>query len=444
MSSLTIVQHVSAAGTGFGTPGSGTLTSTPTVGNLIVAFLGVNIGASSLTINTPDWSIFKIAYSTAEETSIVLVGLYRYVQSGDTTTMPAFVASGSTYWAYSAYEIAGVSGTWASDALCWNGIGSQSSLSSQTCPPNYAALSDSLMLIGFSQYDGSTVPSFSAGSYTLDEAGTNNSTYGSYGCGSLALGATTGVTGGATVDWTNTSGPLGLIQLVLTPSVPTYPIMRQTVAHVNFAGTVSGLNLGADPTPGNLVVAIVHWVDGSAVLPTISSDWTLAAQVLNGSDTVAFAVYRYAQSGDTAALPAIETGASRYWAAELFEIANVGGTFGSDCTSVHGDFSSSANTLTTTADTTSVSNALVIIGAAEYNGNHNPTTSSSGWTVLEAANNSINFGSCGSLFQYYPTSGSNASAAINYTDTSVVSYIQMLFQPGFVGTETSVMIFIIQ
>lgn len=209
---LAVVQHKSAIN-GNTIPGAVTLAAPPTAGNLIVMFLHTNILAASVTKNLTGWTEFENVVSS---TSQVGSGLYRYAQLGDTATLPALWTAGSTYWAYDVYEISGVSGVFAADALGHNQATTPTPTTNVTSLTNAnitTTLPSALALIGAGQYNGNADPTLSAG-WTRDEFGHNNTNYGSDVGGSRAV-ATSGTAVGATVTFTTSSAPADSIMLVL-------------------------------------------------------------------------------------------------------------------------------------------------------------------------------------------------------------------------------------
>lgn len=211
----TVVQHKSAIN-GNTIPGAVTLTTTPTAGNLIVMFLHTNVLASLVTKNTTGWTEFEnVTVSSSQLGS----GLYRYVQLGDTSTLPALWTAGSTYWAYDVYEISGVSGVFAADAIGHNQASAIVNVTALSSPsPLVTTLPNALALLGAGQYNGNADPTLSVG-WTRDEFGHNNSNYGSNVGGSQAVAASgTGVS--ATVTFTTNSSPADLIVLVLQNTAP--------------------------------------------------------------------------------------------------------------------------------------------------------------------------------------------------------------------------------
>lgn len=211
---LAIVQHQSAIN-GSNIPGSITLSSTPTAGNLIILFLHCNASRSSVTKNTTDWIEFE---DSNNGTTDYGSGVYRYVQSGDTTTLPVLWTAGTTYWAYEIYEISGVTGVFANDVPLHNSTFSATNVTALSSPGTLTVTaSGSIALVGAGQYDGATNPTIDA-AWTRDEFGNNLSNFGSNVSGHQAsLAPGTAIT--ATVTFTNNQSPSNLIMLVVQPSV---------------------------------------------------------------------------------------------------------------------------------------------------------------------------------------------------------------------------------
>ena len=112
---LAIVQTANgsqAAGTGV--PSNVVLGSAPTVGDLVVVFLNTDT-TTAPTLNTAS-AYGQLANSITDfvypENSFTL---YRYVQNGDTVTLPVMATAGASHWSYVAYEISGVSGNIGAD-----------------------------------------------------------------------------------------------------------------------------------------------------------------------------------------------------------------------------------------------------------------------------------------------------------------------------------------
>lgn len=223
---LAIVQHKSAV-MGAGIPGGVTLASTPTPGNLIIFFFHCNTIKSLVTKNTTDWTEFEDVSNTNQYGS----GLYRYVQIGDTTALPAIWTAGVTYWAYEVYEISGVTGTFASDVPHHNSTFNSGNVTSLASGASLSCTANgSIALIGAGQYNGNVNPTLDV-AWTRDEFGANNSNY-----GSQVSGEQTGVVSGAsisvTVTFTANSGPADLVMLIIEPP----PTGETGTANMAFSG----------------------------------------------------------------------------------------------------------------------------------------------------------------------------------------------------------------
>lgn len=405
------------------------LASTPTVGNLLIAFLCVN--ATSLVVDTTKWTEFGRSTSTTDQSNSLVIAVYRYVQSGDTTTLPSIISSGSSFKGLTVAEISGVTGTWATDALAVI-HGDQTISGSITAVP-FAGLhtinSGSLVLMGFAQYNGSTDPASAISSpWTINEHAANSGSYGAIGLASQN-GIAAGVDVSGTWTFPSTSGPAGYVGLLLDGGSQSQPVLRQSDL-VIYGSTVPGAppTLPMKPVAGNLVVAVLHFSDGSTAATIDTTNWTILDTVLNGSNTPAIVVYRYALSGDTASLPALcITGSSGYHAVTIFEISGMSGTIANDCPLVEGAFNSAASTLATTSQNTTAANAVAVVSGAQFNGNAAVTFDSGLVRRNTRFSNSI-YGSGGLASEYVATSGSAVSTNVGFTSSHQSSYVQMIFQ----------------
>jgi hypothetical protein len=212
--SLAVVQHKSAI-QGLAVPGTITLAATPTVGNLLILFLHCNIGAGNITVNTAKWT--KDADCLGQPGNITQVGmtLYRYVQVGDTVTVPAPWTAGTSYTAYEIYEISGVSGTWATDHEDTQQIGKDAGTATTTLSVSHTTVAaNALLLAGAGQYNGSHNPTWNGG-WTSDETSNNNTNYGSQSSAEQAVASATAIT--ATVTYGGSSQPADLLMVTLKP-----------------------------------------------------------------------------------------------------------------------------------------------------------------------------------------------------------------------------------
>jgi hypothetical protein len=219
---------------------------------------------------------------------------------------------------------------------------------------------------------------------------------------------------------------------VSTPTSTSGTGLVQHSAVIANASGIGSINLPSAPTPGNLIMVFVNWSNASGTQPTVdTTKWTqfITVNALIGQ-FAGFAFYRYAQAGDTAALPAVTTSGSNYWSAEAFEVTGVSGTFATDVEYSAGTYVI-GNSLTSTSHNTASGGALALVAGGQYNGNTNPSFSA-GWTLDDAANNSGFFGSVAGAHQVMGASGSPVQATITTTFSS--SYSTVLFQVIVAGS----------
>ncbi len=216
MTSLAIVQHKSAV-RGLAIPAAITLSGTPSTGNLILLFLHVNITTSSVTVDTTKWTVGATVLGGASNNSTYGQLLYRYVQGGDTSTLPAQWTAGSTYSAYEVYEISGVSGTFATDVPLIQTASSLTNASLTSLQP--AALTttvaNAIAIMGGGHYNGVTNPTIDQ-SYAADETSNNASNYGSQASGSKNIASSGTSNGHPTLTFgTSGSGPCDAISVIV-------------------------------------------------------------------------------------------------------------------------------------------------------------------------------------------------------------------------------------
>lgn len=220
----------------FGVPGSITAGWTPTPGNLLICLLHCNLTASGITVNTGSWTDF---IDTSISTIQYGMGLYRYVQIGDTTALPALWSAGNTYWAYDLFEISGVSGVFASDVQASAAASTAANVSTLATPgPIVTTATSSLALAGAGQYNGNTNPTLSGG-WTVDESQNNATNYGSTVGGEQVI-SSSGTSVSVTVPTGGVAGNPGDIILVVLPSVTSaaHGIAFNASATTRHAGTV--------------------------------------------------------------------------------------------------------------------------------------------------------------------------------------------------------------
>jgi len=408
---LAVVQHQSGIHTSQ-VPGSVTLGTAPTTGNLLVCLLGVNILRTNLHLNTTDWTMFQqVGDPTYGTVGIIMVGVYRYVQPGDTAILPAFCTSGTTYWTHCIWEISGVTGNWDDDLLfCGARAEFQNSYDDpQAALTAYPVLADTLALTGGAAYNGNGNPSIT-GTWTLDESGNNNANYGSVG------GAHRNMVAGDIIDgaWTlhNVgSNPYAAMVLAFTTQPPASPYPRNFWMFDSFsAGHPTTPTVPFTPETGHLLIAILGW-DGVSANPTFDSNWTIFKTQLGASTDYKVGLYRYVQPGDTATLPNICTAGSSVYSLQVLEISGVTGTFSTDVPQVTSGFQQNATPFPIAGGTTSQPNQFAFISYGEF-ASTSIATISAGWTSVQTFSNNLDYGNDAFWFQYYPTSGSTVSASI--------------------------------
>lgn len=418
---LAVVQHKSGV---FGStvPGTVTLNAAPTAGNLLVAFVGVNIGVGTLTINTAGWTEFARAVDD-NDSSMGMVGLYRYVQAGDTATTPAFATSGSTYYTALVYEVSGVTGSWDTDAhhvnAVYQGGGTTNAISTAT---GITGVANCLALSAVAKYNGNANPTL-GGLWTVDEAANNNSNYGSLGGASMAVASAYTSVNAA---WTTSSNSdlQSSMLLILATGQAVDPTVRQSY-YRSASGTPGSFKFPLPVRTGNLILAFVSWGNGGAATPTIGSGWsTEATAVDSGSAPAFFCLSRYVQAGDAGGLPALFSAGSAWYSVQLIEISGVTGS--GDVQSTKTGWQGSGSSLTTTADSTTAANCLALAAFANYDGNSIIPTPS-GWAVATEYKDFGNFGSWAVFQQQDPASATSVSATTTIPSTGTSStYIQII------------------
>lgn len=201
-----IVQHKSIIGAGVSS-GTLALTSAPTVGNLVLVFVGVNLSTTFMTPNSVDYTVYALQ---TEASVTVGFALARYAKAGDTSALPTLwtASSGLSFYGAATYEISGVSGTLATDLP--HGISGTNDAGSNVTALASGSVtttnSNALALLAGLQYNGNANPTFSVGWSAADEAQHNNSNYGSAGSAHEAV-ASSGTAVSGTVTFTTSSRP---------------------------------------------------------------------------------------------------------------------------------------------------------------------------------------------------------------------------------------------
>jgi hypothetical protein len=432
---LAIVQS-HAAIHGANVPGSSsqvTLSGAPTSGNLLICFLGVNIGKSSITVNTADWTPFEAVFQEGRDTNLTMMALYRYVEPGDVAALPAMWTAGSTYWTHMVWEISGVTGDWEQDLLFTTGVRFWSANAAYPALP--IPTDGCLALTGTASYNGGSNPSYS-GSWSLDQAFNNNSNYGS------CSGAHRFVDEGDVLDGAPTQGtsqPYGMIYLILCETRPTTIYPRRFYTLSGGSGYhPRDLETYNTPKQGNLLVAFMNYGAGDAAGIVEGADWTEFAAIGDGTpgEVQTLAIYRYVEPGDTSVLPELTTSGSTgaFSSHVVIELDGVTGVWADDHQGADRKFwqGSGTSAFDTTADTTTGDNQIALLNFANYNASDLSTVSGTGWVYLGANNvRGADYGGWFVAINFFPTGGANVTANIDPGNgNSGSAYIQSLFAGG--------------
>lgn len=417
--SLAPVQH-DAGIHGSSIPGAITIGGTPVVGNLLIALIGVN--TTSYTVGA-GWTQFDAAVTSGSSTTN-MVALYRYVQGGDTSTLPAFFSAGTTYWTHQVWEVPNVTGTWTTDFLCSFPLPGVESNQAIVPLPIFA---DGLALSGTASYNGTTNPSIT-GSWTLDDANNNNSNFGS------AAGAHRVVANGDTLDGTWTQGsstPFSGIVILLTtiqPASGVYP--RHTFRQSGAGGLTADIPLPWDQKVGSLLIAYLAYGAPSDGSPTIDAgNWTEFSSTSDAGGKRFLSLYRYVGGGDGFTLPRIASAGAAFNQLTVIELNGASGTFSTDHVSNQHDSQDSGTSQTTSADATTANNQFALLAYGNYNGGGQASTT--GFDGYLTRNADGGYGSYFLAFKFFPSSGSSVQGTITPdTTTHPQSYSQDIFQRG--------------
>lgn len=211
------------------------------------------------------------------------------------------------------------------------------------------------------------------------------------------------------------------------------PTAAGTPAVVQFASTSGSSAIGAptlpsNPTVGNILIAFLG--TGSDPSANLAVGWTSFENGSGGATTrYGRALYRYVQVGDVAALPAIGSGGSFFWFAEVYEVSGVSGTFASDVVAHSGVYGQAVSPFNTGANSTTGNNQLVLLGAGDYDATTTNMTNPATWTSDILTNNFTNFGSWMGSHKFFATSGTSYQASIAFeTGANRVAFaIQVVF-----------------
>lgn len=206
-------------------------------------------------------------------------------------------------------------------------------------------------------------------------------------------------------------------------SQPTY-IANPTVvqfASTSGAAAIGSVTLPGAPTVGNLLIALL----GTGTDPSahLAAGWT-SFENGSGGGTLRYgrALYRYVQVGDTAVLPAIGSGGTFFWFAEVYEISHVSGVFANDVVAHPAIYGQTASPLTTPAATTAAPEQLVLLGGGTYDASTNMTNPAT-WTSDILTNNNSNYGAWLASNKLVAVAGTSIQASIAFpTGTLLVAF----------------------
>jgi hypothetical protein len=427
----------SGSGSGTGLTTSKTLGQTPTAGNLLIAhiFTGSGVTPSTLTFDTTKWTPFERSVSDTD-TNQVITSLFRYVQGGDTSALPAFCTAGSAFHAWTVQEIQGVNGTWANDYQSSRYKHSSAGVSSMTTPKDTTRSANALGLLAFGKYNASANATLDA-AWTSDVNSNNSGNYGSFGCAHQAVSsADTDIF--ATNSFQAGGNPTGMVMVILNGAgaAPTKPYLvryrSKQSASAGFPGTVQ---FGGAPLSGHSLVAALSWQDGSQADPTIGGSWSTYLSVTQGAHHQMFGLDRDV-SGDTSVLAAIATAGNAFWALIVAEIGGMTGVFATDKLNDKSGSESSAATVTTTSDTTSGVNQMTLTFASEYNTSTNLSETGALYDETNGVASATTYGAFSLAFDFHASSGgTNQTVWTKASSGDKFAYIQSRFGAG-ASTET--------
>lgn len=162
---------------GHGTPGAPTFGGAPTVGNILIAFLGSD-GDASGSIDTTKWTVITHGGTSTGRG----LAAYRYVQGGDTATPPAICSSGNFFWGLSVVEVTGVIGVFGTDVAGFTETYDHQAVWNT---PSHVVSTNQMALLGAGAYDA-TANFTNPATWTVLDNWLHSSNYGAQNILSLA------------------------------------------------------------------------------------------------------------------------------------------------------------------------------------------------------------------------------------------------------------------
>jgi hypothetical protein len=307
-------------------PGSIVLPAAPSVGNLILVFMFCNIATSSITVNSGSWTV---AQSATVSTSTYGKFMYRYVQMGDTATLPALWTAGSTYWSYDVYEISGVTGTFGTDVpVMATPAQNGGAIATITANSATSTADNQTSIVATGQYNGNNNGTISQG-YVTDEVLANATNYGFTLCAHRFL-PTLGTSVNPTVTYLTTQGPCAIFSIIAAFSASSSAIQVMQDAHGGdvLTQTTAAATFGIATTTGRSIVAIVNCHTSSVTgvaddtgTNTYVPVGTVAGPISNSK--IAFYLCANAASANTVTATLAAT--QQYAVIDIYEVAVTGG-----------------------------------------------------------------------------------------------------------------------
>jgi len=385
---------------------------------------------ATFTYNETGWFMIERSHSVTEDRSSV-TALGRYVQGGDTTTMPVFCTAGSGYFAYAVQEVSGVTGTWATDyhGSSWGYGGDAAAAISAFNQKSQVA--GCYALIGFNKYNESAAGTVGGG-FTADVNTFNTGNYGSFGCAHKDVASVGSDVQGLFTAAGASGNPRGIVQILLTPSQPTIPTIVRVRRHMINTSVPGVVKLAGAPKVGSLILGFLHWNGGAFAGPVFDTGWTQYGAALNGALPMLIGLYRYGQSGDTRTLPNLCTSGATYHAFVIVELSGMSGTFAADHGTDMAAYQASGATLTTTSDTTTHTDQVCLTAFGEYSGSLKPTMTGA-TEVVRDSDGALYYGGIGLAVDYKPTTGSVQTVWTLQSSTHKSAYLQSIFGYGAGG-----------
>lgn len=202
--------------------------------------------------------------------------------------------------------------------------------------------------------------------------------------------------------------------------------------HAGSCEANGAMTLPSPPTPGNLIIT---WFWRSSIsVSENTADWTVYfySGNVSGGDTILSVMYRYVQSGDTAALPGVCSTGNPFWASNAVEVSGVSGVIGTDIEQTDTiNPGPSALSLTTTSIMTAHANDLVLIGVVSYDAPSGNITGASGFTFDVQQINASDWGAWAQVSKSIPGNGTAVSTTFTIPSTAgPCAYYTVVMRPS--------------